>query len=115
MSDQYPGLKWEKSPLPCLPDFYDYEATVVLQEATYTVRLNYNRRGQYWAMSLYDANGTTLVAGRKLVANWPAVDKLPQARPAYGQIIPFAEVDVPVEQADLGSAFVPCFLTLVRE
>jgi len=115
MSTSYAGFVFQQAPLFCVPEFYDYTFTVVLQSITYQVRLCYNRRGKFWAMSLFDADGTPRIEGRKLVANWPTMDKIPQARPDFGQLVTFADNDVPFEQSDLGQALVPAFTTFIPE
>jgi hypothetical protein len=115
MTNPYPGYKFQKEILPCYSDLYCYSGSVVLAGILYRIKLQYNRRGQFWALSIFDSNGGPLIRGRKMVLSWPFLDNIPQCRPADGQLIAFGDVDVPVLMSDLGEGFVPAFLSLTEE
>ena len=117
MTDTYPGLVYQRSPIPAYPAFADHEFTVQLAGVSYLFRMQWNSYGGYWAMSIYDADGTPRIEGRKLVQGWQPVDKIPGARPADGvlRVDGNEDADVPYEQADLGNAIPLIFVTLVRE
>lgn len=115
MTTLFPGYANVVSPLPALPVFPDHEFAVDLAGTLYVVGLRYNRKGGYWALSLYDADRTPRILGRKIVANWPSVDDIPQARPAFGSLLPEADVDVPFPQDALGDTLRLLFVTLAPE
>lgn len=54
------------SPLP----YFDMVAS--LENTNYVLEFRWNTRGSAWYLNVYDESGTTLLlAGLKLVANWP--------------------------------------------
>ena len=117
MSTQFPGLEYVVSPMPAYPDYADHEFSVQLAGNTYLFRMQWNDFGGYWAMSIYDPDGTPRVEGRKLVPGWQPVDKLPQANPEDGMLTVLGTdgLAVPYEQADLGNKLQLTFITLARE
>ena len=117
MTTTYPGLQYQRSPIPAYPAFSDHEFSVQLAGIAYQFRMQWNAVGGFWAMSIYDADGTPRIEGRKLVQGWQPVDKIPGARPSDGVLVVEGktDVDVPYAQADLGVAVLPVFVTLVRE
>ena len=117
MTDTYQGLDYQRSPIPAYPAFTDHEFSVQLAGISYQFRMQWNSVGGYWAMSIYDADGTPRIEGRKLVQGWQPVDKIPVARPADGVLIVDGndDLDVPYLQQDLGDGIPLVFLTLVRE
>jgi hypothetical protein len=117
MTDTYAGLQYQRSPIPAYPAFADHEFSVQLVGVSYQFRMQWNAVGGFWSMSIYDADGTPRIEGRKLVQGWQPVDKIPGARPGDGVLVVDgnAETDVPYEQADLGVAVPLVFVTLVRE
>lgn len=65
-------------------DYANFEVSVVLQGNEYYFGFQYNTRGEYWALTIYDADRNVRIAGRKIVADWPVLAKIPQARIEYG-------------------------------
>ena len=117
MTTEFPGLQYQLSPIPAYPAFTDHEFSVQLAGVAYQFRIQWNSVGGYWAMSIFDADGTPRIEGRKMVQGWRPVDKIPQARPTDGVLTVEGNdaVDVPYSQSDLGEAVLLTFLTLVPE
>jgi len=58
--------------IPTRSDLKHYTLQVTLEEVTYTLEFRWNVRLAAWFMDVQDLNGTTtLIAGLRLVANWP--------------------------------------------
>jgi hypothetical protein len=51
---------------------YDY--TVTLSDTEYRIVLVYRERGDRWYMTIYDADDTVLLAGKKLSVNTPLLE-----------------------------------------
>jgi hypothetical protein len=48
-----------------------FTETVILDNIVYKLRFDWNDRGQYWALSIFDSADNILTAGIKLVLNYP--------------------------------------------
>jgi len=71
-------------PLPQgLPQFVQQ---VPLDGRTYTLRFHWNEREESWYMELADAEDVTIIAARKLVANWPLLHRRPDERKPPGEL-----------------------------
>ena len=68
-------------------DYSDMEFSVTLQDVEYIFGLQYNTRGEFWALTVMDADRNVRIAGRKIVADWPILTKIPQARIAFGLLM----------------------------
>jgi len=100
--------------VPVFPEKADYSIDIVLQEVLYKMRLAWNATAGAWFVSLYDADGTPRIEGRKLIKEWPLCSNIPQAAPQYGMLQAYGDVDVPYSQADLGTLLNLFFVTLER-
>lgn len=49
--------------IPTRTDVNNYEEQVTLEEATYTFKFIWNYRGEFWSMSILDANDVEIVSG----------------------------------------------------
>ena len=57
-------------PMPLYEDpIYTYR--ISLESKSYTVNIYYNERMEGWLLDLYDDNGSAIVLGIRLVANYP--------------------------------------------
>lgn len=52
-------------------DSPDFKQGVILDGKNYVLRIQWNTRGEFWSMSIYDGNETLLRAGIKLVQWYP--------------------------------------------
>jgi hypothetical protein len=60
---------------------------VTLEGADFTVRLDYHDRQDRYFLSLADADGTIIVAGVKLVANWSVLRGVVNASRPPGMLV----------------------------
>jgi len=82
--------------LPTGTPFFEVSATFA--GVVYLLQFQYNTRGDFYTLTLSDADGTVRIAGRKIVADWPILSKIPQARPTDGFLIAISgngSIDVP--------------------
>jgi len=98
-----------------IPSGYaNMEFNVTLQGTEYIFGLQYNTRGEFWALTVMDADRNVRIAGRKIVADWPILGRIPQARVAFGLLMAESKdgaTDVPYdlkvfESGDLSFQFV---------
>ena len=99
--------------IPTPPGYGIYSFNINLFGYDYKIKLAYNYRGGFWALSLYNAEGTARIRGRKMVPNWPILSRLPQARTRYGLLMLLGEdkTNVPYLFDDLGEKLVFTFVT----
>lgn len=57
-----------------------------LDGRTYQLRFHWNERESSWYLEVADAEGTVIVAGRKLVANWPLLQRCISEEKPPGEI-----------------------------
>ena len=101
----------ESYEIPVSPEYGDFEQAVSMGGIEYLMRFTYIARGRYWTLSLYDADGTARVEGRRIVKGLPLFQHLPQARPRYGMLIAYGDVDVPYDRDVLGDTLKLFYVT----
>jgi len=50
-----------------------FTQTTIIDNIVYELRFDWNDRGQYWTISIKDADGVALVSGVKVVLGYPLV------------------------------------------
>ena len=73
-----------KIPLPTgVPQFVEQTQ---LDGLTFTIRIHWNERESAWYLEIGDVDGVVIVASRKLVANWPLLQRVTDERKPPGEI-----------------------------
>lgn len=57
-----------------------------LDGLTYTLRIHWNEREEAWYLELGDVDAVPIVASRKLVADWPLLQRVKSERKPPGEI-----------------------------
>jgi len=57
--------------VPLRTDIYAYTQKTTIEEVVYTLGLRYNARMERWVLDIMDAAGEMLLAGVKLLINYP--------------------------------------------
>lgn len=63
-----------------------YDFTTTLDGLTFTFEFEWNEREEAWYFNLYDATGDLLLAGKKLVADFPLLMRLADRRRPPGDL-----------------------------
>jgi hypothetical protein len=82
-----------------IPDAPHSVQRVTLGEQDFTLTLEWIQRESFWYLSLADANEVPILTGRKVVANFPLLARVTDARAPAGELI---AVDVSGANADPG-------------
>lgn len=53
--------------IPHIPNQFFFTETVTLEGVTYELEFNWNHRGEFWCVTIYDSEGNILIAGVKVV------------------------------------------------
>lgn len=61
--------------IPLISSTSTFQQTVVLDGVEYGLVFRWNTRSHYWFMTVLDADGTVLAAGRKIVADRPLLQR----------------------------------------
>lgn len=61
--------------IPLVAGFTDQTSDIVLNNQPYTIRVQWNTRFEYWALSLYEREGDPLLVGIKMVQNYPLIQR----------------------------------------
>lgn len=61
--------------IPLLSGEPDQTADITIADTPYTLRMLWNERFQYWALSLYDRNDDPVILNIKIVPNYPLVSR----------------------------------------
>lgn len=75
--------------IPIDAGLYAWSQEVQLDGAQYTIAFRWNVRAQAWYWSLYDADGVSIVEGRRLVVNWPLIRNVSLTNAPPGQFYAF--------------------------
>ncbi len=83
--------------------FYDFESE--LEGNSYTFEFRWNARAAAWFFTLYDAAGSVIVAGRKVVIGVPLFGRSVDERhpPGFLAAIDTSDADADPGRSDLGS------------
>lgn len=90
--------------LPTRTDIGRYNFELELDGQTYTFDFEWNDRDQGWYMTITDINENVLLAGRRIVLNWPLISRYRDAGLPAGTLeaIDTGSNDVEPGFADLG-------------
>lgn len=91
--------------IPARTDLPDYTLTVTLGSRDYVLRLYWNARDTSWYLDVADSLGIAIVAGLRVVLNWPIMRQVQDSRRPFGDIIAIDTTDTDTEPGltDLGS------------
>lgn len=70
-----------------------------LDGETFELRIHWNEREEAWYLEIADVDGVTIVASRKLVADWSLMHRVADARKPLGELL---VVDLTGEGVDPG-------------
>lgn len=99
--------------LPVAPGFARYTFQCELDKVSYNFALEWNDRDSGWYMSIKDVNGNVLLAGRRIVLNYPLINLYRDTALPAGSIMAFDSTGTDTEPgyADLGDrvylAYIP--------
>jgi len=85
--------------IPCRPDLSHYDMQVVLSNITYTLEFRWNTREGYWYMDIKDETEDPILAGIKVVIEWPLGIRTVDSRRPPGV---FFAIDTTNQQRDPG-------------
>ena len=91
--------------LPVTPDVPHFDFQVVLEGATFTLELRWNERSSTWSLSVFDAAGEQLTAGRPVVLGAELLGRSADARLPRGALfaIDTSGKNLEAGRYDLGS------------
>jgi hypothetical protein len=69
-----------------LRSYPDYVLQTDLDGQTYTLRVRWNQRAEWWSLDLATVDGTPIVSGRKLVTCWPLLRRVVHASRPPGEL-----------------------------
>lgn len=91
--------------------FPSFQETLTLEEVPYTFRFDWNSRGAFWSMDIYDRDGNALLLGRKvslfneLISQFPnrglPSGKLYVVDPSLMNFTPISQYDIILERCSL--------------
>ncbi len=86
---------------------------LTIEGVNYQLRMDWNYRGQFWQMSWYDRDGALLVAGIKVVINYPLLDPYKYLPIPQGEMLALDASDpyARIEDGDLGTRVVLVYFT----
>jgi hypothetical protein len=90
--------------LPVDPDLEFQSFSVLLDGAEYSLELRWNARAAAWLLTVADATGTVLLAGRRVVAGFPLLVRSTNVRLPPGELLAVDSANTDEEPAlgDLG-------------
>lgn len=77
---------------------FDAEIQIALDGVTYGMRFRYNTRMDAWFLDLSDEEGVPILSGRRIVVDWPLLERRSRAVPP-GHLYAF---DTTLRQQDPG-------------
>lgn len=89
--------------IPTTPSLPHYRQETELDGSVYQLDFDWNAREAAWYLSLSDISGTLIVAGVKLVPNWPLLRRLRHALRPPGELVVLDERGVGITFDNLGS------------
>jgi hypothetical protein len=94
-------------------DTSSFTEELTLDDANYRFRLDWNYRGQFWQLSIYDRDLALLVGGIKVVINYPLLDPYKYLPIPQGELfaIDTSEPNQRIEDGDLGTRVNLVYLT----
>ena len=84
------------------------EQRVTLDGRDYVLRFDWNQRDGHWFLGIYDPNGSAIITGLKLVANWKLLGARTETLRPPGELL-VLDLQTPVVDpgfADLGARHV---------
>ena len=72
--------------LPTLTTAAFYEFEIDLEQRTFKFRFHWNERDAAWYFEILDANGVSLLAGRRVVVDFPLIGRFHDPRLPPGEI-----------------------------
>jgi len=99
--------------VPTTSDYPAYSMTVTLEGEVYRLVFRWNVRGAFWTMDVKEQDETVLLAGIKLVANWPLTDRYvnPDLPPGDFMAYDTAGTGLDPGREDLGGRVLLLYLT----
>jgi hypothetical protein len=90
--------------LPARTDLQVYSFQVELEGALYTFTMRWNTRAASWFMDIADAAGAYVVSGRRVVIDWPLLNRVVKANRPPGEIFAVDTLSIGTDPgvADLG-------------
>ncbi len=94
-------------------DTASFTEQLTIEEVNYRLRLDWNYRGQFWQMSWYDRDLALIVAGIKVVINYPLLGPYKYLPIPQGELLAIdtSEPNLRIEDGDLGTRVNLVYLT----
>jgi hypothetical protein len=73
--------------VPITSDSHDQTFTTELEGVVYTFRFKFNARAERWTMDIADENGSVIVGGVPLVADFPLIQRFGRASLPPGELV----------------------------